>query len=138
MSSCIDQSLYTELTLTPDQRVKVPTCLLYEPHDPYAVHIVFYTDTDEPVTWAFARDLLAQGILRPSGERDVRLWPTYTGPDAVLNLALSSPHGTAHLTASLSVVTQWLERTYHLVPSGQEGDGIDLNAELSRLLHGPA
>jgi hypothetical protein len=116
----------------------VPTRLLYEPHDPYAVHIVFYADTDEPVTWAFDRDLLAQGILRPSGEGDVRLWPTRTGPDAVLNLALSPPHGAAHLTASLSVVTQWLERTYHLAPSGREGDGIDLNAELARLLHGTA
>ncbi|MEU0822812.1 SsgA family sporulation/cell division regulator [Streptomyces mirabilis] len=85
-----------------------------------------------------SRDLLAQGTLRPSGEGDVRHWPTHTGPDAVLNLVLSPPHGAAHLTASLSVVTHWLERTYHLVPSGREGDGIDLNAELSRLLHGTA
>ncbi|MFJ9360260.1 SsgA family sporulation/cell division regulator [Streptomyces mirabilis] len=118
--------------------MKVPTRLLYEPHDPYAVHIVFYADTDEPVAWALDRDLLAQGTLRPSGEGDVRHWPTHTGPDAVLNLVLSPPHGAAHLTASLSVVTHWLERTYHLVPSGREGDGIDLNAELSRLLHGTA
>ncbi|MFD7379400.1 SsgA family sporulation/cell division regulator [Streptomyces mirabilis] len=97
-----------------------------------------YADTDEPVAWAFDRDLLAQGILRPSGEGDVRHWPTHTGPDAVLSLVLSPPHGAAHLTASLAVVTHWLERTYHLVPSGREGDGIDLNAELSRLLHGTA
>ncbi|MFF4139027.1 SsgA family sporulation/cell division regulator [Streptomyces mirabilis] len=92
-------------------------------------------DTDEPVTWAFDRDLLAQGILRPSGEGDVRLRPTHTGPDAVLILALPPGPPTSQPP---SQVTHRLERTYHLVPSGREGDGIDLNAELSRLPHGTA
>ncbi|MFJ3804728.1 SsgA family sporulation/cell division regulator [Streptomyces sp. NPDC090088] len=138
MSSCIDRTLYVELALTADHRVKVLTRLSYRPHDPYAVHLIFYTDIKAPVTWVIARDLLAEGMLGPSGEGDVRVWPTRTGPDAVLNLVLSSPHGVARLAAPFPAVMQWLERTYLVVPSGQEMEGIDLDTELSQLLHGTA
>jgi hypothetical protein len=58
------------------------------------------------------------------------------GPDAVLNLALSSPHGDARLRARLPAVAEWLKRTYFLIPAGREGDELDVDAELSRLLYG--
>ncbi|MEV7395396.1 SsgA family sporulation/cell division regulator, partial [Streptomyces sp. NPDC091215] len=62
--------------------------------------------------------------------------PTGSGTDAELNLVLSSPSGVARLTAQLSAVAQWLERTYGLVPAGHETNSFDVDAELSRLLHG--
>ncbi|WP_405876832.1 SsgA family sporulation/cell division regulator [Streptomyces sp. NBC_01136] len=139
MTRYVDQVLYMELVLTPEERgVTVLTRLRYDPHDPFAVSVVFHTDVNGSVPWFFARDLLARGVLRPSGQGDVQVWPTGEGPDAVLNLALSSPHGAARLTAPLAVVTQWLDRTYRLVPMGRETDGLDFDAELSRLLHGAA
>lgn len=66
----------------------------------------------------------------------MHVWPVGAGPGAELNIALLSPQGTARCTAPLPVVAQWLERTYRLMPAGQESDALDLDAELSRLLHG--
>ncbi|WP_179382200.1 SsgA family sporulation/cell division regulator [Streptomyces sp. SA15] len=99
---------------------------------------VFHTDTDRSVPWVLARDLPAQGLLRPSGQGDVHIWPVGHGPDAEPNIALSSPQGTARLTAPLATVAQWLQRTYQSVPAGREADGLDVDGELARLLHGAA
>ncbi|MFD8008120.1 SsgA family sporulation/cell division regulator [Streptomyces mirabilis] len=139
MTRYIDQMLYMELVLMQEEPgVPVLTRLRYDAHDPFAVSMVFHTDVNGPVSWSFARDLLAHGVLRPSGQGDVRTWPTGEGADALLNLALSSPHGAARLTAPLAVVTRWLDSTYRLVPMGQETDGLEFDDELSRLLHGAA
>ncbi|PJM91838.1 SsgA family sporulation/cell division regulator [Streptomyces sp. CB01373] len=110
----------------------------YATQDPFAAIIVFQTGTVHQVSWALARDTLTEALNRPTGQGNVHVWPVGSGPDAELNLALSSPHGTAWLTAPLPVVAQWLGRTYHLVPVGQEVSGLDMDAELSRLLDGAA
>ncbi|RPE46897.1 sporulation and cell division protein SsgA [Streptomyces sp. Ag109_O5-1] len=136
MTSYSDQVLYMGLAGAPGERFVVPTRLVYEAHDPFAVRFVFHPDTDYSVQWVMARDLIAQGLSRPSGQGDVRIWPTGSGDDAELNLVLSSPSGVARLTAQLSAVAQWLERTYGLVPAGHETNSFDVDAELSRLLHG--
>ncbi|MFI1935897.1 SsgA family sporulation/cell division regulator [Streptomyces purpureus] len=51
--------------------------LRYVPHDPLAVRLDFLVAESEPpvATWVFARDLLATGLTRPSGEGDVRVRP---------------------------------------------------------------
>ncbi|MEV7189878.1 SsgA family sporulation/cell division regulator [Kitasatospora sp. NPDC093102] len=136
MNGCADQMLDMELLLPSGEPVTLPTLLSYRSYDPLAVHIVFHTDADGRVPWVFARDLLAQGLHRPSGQGDVQVWPGAVGHEEVLNLALSSPEGTAWLRAPLHVVAQWLERTHRLVPAGREADGYDLDAELSCLLPG--
>lgn len=125
-----------ELILASGDSVPVPASLLYTSRDPFAVHIAFHVALGDPILWVFSRDLLARGLLRPSGRGDVRLWPTGAGRGAMLHLALSSPHGSAQLEAALPVVTRWLERTYQLVPPGREADGLDLEPELARLLYG--
>jgi hypothetical protein len=136
MNNYAEQPLSMGLVLPSGGRITVEVRLVYEACDPIAAHMVFHPGTDHSVTWTFARDLLAQGLARPNGEGDVRIWPTGSGPDAELNLALSSPHGTALLTAPLPVVAHWLDRTYRLVPAGHEADGFDVDAELSDLLSG--
>ncbi|WP_030181552.1 SsgA family sporulation/cell division regulator, partial [Streptomyces sp. NRRL S-813] len=136
MNDYADQPLRMRLVLPSDERIIVRARLVYETCDPFAAHIVFHPGSDHSVTRSLARDLLAQGLSQPSGEGDVHIWPTGSGPDAELHLALYSPHGTARLTAPLPVVAQWLNRTYWLVPAGHEADGFDVDAELSQLLSG--
>ncbi|MFI9628072.1 SsgA family sporulation/cell division regulator [Streptomyces sp. NPDC052042] len=136
MAYHLDTSLDMELVLAPHERVAVPARLCYGSDDPYAVTFAFHTGSEEPVTWTFARDLLADSVLRPTGDGDIRLWPSGTGHHMVLNLALSSPAGRARLAAPLRAVTDWLTHTYRLVPAGRETDGLDVDAALSRLLHG--
>ncbi|MFJ9558620.1 SsgA family sporulation/cell division regulator [Streptomyces fuscichromogenes] len=134
----IDQTLDMELVLPPGERLAVPTLLHYSVQDPFAAVFVFCTGADREVRWALDRDMLAKGLRRPVGRGDVRLRPTGSGPGTELSLTLCSPHGRARLAAPLRVIAQWLGRTYALVPSGQEAEGLDVDAELSRLLHGAA
>lgn len=134
----IDQMLHMELVLPSGERLAVPTLLHYSDQDPFAVVFVFHAGADRQVRWVLDRDMVAKGLRRPTGLGDVHLRPTGSGPDAEVDLTLSSPHGTAQLAAPLGVIAQWLGRTYELVPSGQEAQGLDVDAELSRLLRGAA
>jgi hypothetical protein len=112
--------------------------------------MAFHVGTDEPVEWIFARDLLAAGINSRQGEGDVQVWPSaqscadtegldVIGPadtesGAVLNIELSSPFGRAHFEAPTRAMSAFLDRTYQIVPAGQESDFIDIETELNELL----
>ncbi len=123
--------------------------MYYSGSDPYAVRMAFHVGTDEPVEWIFARDLLAAGIESRQGEGDVQVWPSLmscaddddldmTGPKGgggkVLNIELSSPFGQAHFEAPAQAMSAFLQRTYHIVPAGQERRYIDIETELNDLL----
>lgn len=122
------------LAVAQGRSVPVPTRLSYYSGDPYAVHITFSLAGRAPVSWVFARDLLAEGTARPSGHGDVRIRPGDAEQSGLLFLELSSHHGHALFTAPVDAVTPWLEETYHLVPAGFEGASFDLDSEVSRLL----
>jgi hypothetical protein len=112
--------------------------LFYSREDPYAIRIAFHVGLDEPVEWIFARDLLARGIEGREGLGDVQVWPsagTEGGePGSVLNLELSSPFGQAHFEAPVKDVADFLRKTYQIVAAGEEGDHVDVEAELTDLL----
>jgi hypothetical protein len=124
----------------------------YDCQDPYAVRMAFHVGTDEPVEWALARDLLADALHASQGIGDVRAWPSAVpaGPAAagaapvgaaagrqILNIAMTSPFGHAQFQASAADVAQFLERTYQLVPAGEESGFLDFDAELADLLSQP-
>ncbi|WP_234545210.1 SsgA family sporulation/cell division regulator [Streptomyces shenzhenensis] len=101
----------------------------YVVDDPYAVALDLFGDLDMDVcvTWVVARDLLAGGTRRPSGEGDFRVWPSYrrTGEPARLCFSLIGPGGHVTFEADLTDVRHWLDATYTLVPSGTEHRMID-------------
>ncbi|MEU4733099.1 SsgA family sporulation/cell division regulator [Streptomyces sp. NPDC023588] len=130
----IERELELKLVLSPERSIPVPARLLYLTDDPYAVHITFHTGSSAPVNWTFARELLVEGVFRPSGQGDVRIWPTKTDGKAVLCMALSSPDGDALLEAPAGSVSAWLERTLRLVPPGTEAGRLGLDAALAELL----
>jgi hypothetical protein len=125
--------------------------MYYSGSDPYAVRMAFHVGTDEPVEWIFARDLLAAGIESQQGEGDVQVWPSTvsvadTGdldligtaepqgiPGKVLNIELSSPFGQARFEAPAEAMSAFLQRTYQIVPAGQESRFIDIETELNDL-----
>jgi hypothetical protein len=124
------------LTLVVPEHGGVPltASLFYRGDDPYAIRMAFHVGTDDPVEWIFARDLLAAGLHEPTGDGDVRVWPG-TGVDLqVLNISLSSPFGQAHFEAPLPAMSQFLLRTFELIPVGREGDFTDIDGELNELL----
>ena len=86
------------------------------------------------VEWTFARQLMTDGVTRPVGEGDVQVWPGAEGGPAVVNLALSSPSGRALFEVPLTELVEFLTRTYAAVPTGSEGEFVDVDAELALLL----
>src|SRR6476620_10220227 len=139
------------LKLVVPQQTIVPlvASMYYSGSDPYAVRMAFHVGTDEPVEWIFARDLLAAGVESRQGEGDVQVWPsavsaaetgeldvigTPESPGKVLNIELSSPFGQAHFEAPAEAMSAFLQRTYQLVPAGQENRHIDIETELNDLL----
>lgn len=54
---------------------RIPVELRYAAADPYAVRLTFHLPGDAPVTWAFGRELLVDGVAGPCGDGDVRIEP---------------------------------------------------------------
>ena len=114
--------------------------LRYAADDPWAVRVAFQVGSGEDgtgtVEWMFARQLLTEGIAGTVGEGDVRVWPSVSGRDRVVNLAMASPSGAALFEIDRDALVHYLQQTYLAVPTGTEGDVVDLDAELALLLEG--
>lgn len=134
MQTVVERELEMQLVLSPERSIPVPARLAYRTDDPYAVHITFHVGSDAPVKWTFARELIVEGVFRPCGNGDVRIWPTKVGGRAVVCLALSSPDGEALLEVPATPVAAWLERTLRAVAPGTEHEQLGLDDGLSRLL----
>ncbi|WP_225831734.1 SsgA family sporulation/cell division regulator [Streptomyces sp. NK08204] len=130
----VERELELKLVLSPERSVPVPALLSYRSEDPYAVHITFHINSEHPVDWTFARDLLVEGVFRPCGHGDVRVWPTKVEGRGVVLMALSSPDGDALLEAPAAQVSAWLERTLRVVPPGAEGGQLGIDDALDQLL----
>ncbi|MFF4410557.1 SsgA family sporulation/cell division regulator [Streptomyces sp. NPDC001262] len=134
MDTVVERELDIDLMLSPERSIPVPARLTYCADDPYAVRITFHITSLAPVTWTFARDLLVDGVFRPAGEGDVRVWPARAGGRTVVCLGLTSPEGEAVVLAQANVVTGWLERTMRVVPPGAEAELLGLDEGLRVLL----
>jgi hypothetical protein len=106
--------------------------LQYNPEDPYAVAVLFHTGQGK-VEWMFARDLLADGLLTPSGEGDIMVRPASDDPERVL-LELNAPTGFAILSADAEHIAEFLDLTYDVVQPGEEDLWIDFDRELAKLV----
>ncbi|MEV8045004.1 SsgA family sporulation/cell division regulator [Streptomyces griseoluteus] len=130
----VERELELRLILSPERSIPVPARLAYRSDDPYAVHITFHVNSDSPVHWTFARELLVEGVFRPCGHGDVRVWPTKVNGRSVVLMALSSPDGDALLEAPTPQVSAWLERTLRAVPPGAEAARLGIDDALDQLL----
>ena len=112
----------------------------YAAVDPWAVRVSFQVgsgqDGDGTVDWLFARQLLTEGISGTVGDGDVRVWPSVSGRDRVINLAMASPSGAALFEIDRDALVEYLHQTQFVVPTGTEQDVVDLDAELALLLEG--
>ncbi|MBW3639318.1 MAG: SsgA family sporulation/cell division regulator [Actinobacteria bacterium] len=110
--------------------------LRYAADDPWAVRVAFQTggEGDGIVEWMFARQLLTDGVAGAVGEGDVRVWPSMSGGDRVISLAMASPSGSALFEIDRDALVEFLQQTYVAVPTGAEEDVVDLDAELALLI----
>jgi Streptomyces sporulation and cell division protein, SsgA len=108
--------------------------LRYSAQDPLAVEALFDDGGPDPVRWVFARDLLAAGLDRRTGDGDVVIWPTQDAQARpAVHLRLRSPSGDALLEAPADAVAEFLAATTRLVPPGTEYQHVDIDAALASL-----
>lgn len=117
--------------------VPVKVDLSYHSRDPFAVQASFRTGNGTAVEWVFARDLLYDGLTRPSGTGDVRVQPVPHNPGRV-QLELSSPSGYAVFTTCAYALADFLHRTFDAVPREAEYAWLDFDLALTDLLNDPA
>jgi len=90
--------------------------LQYRSDDPHAVTMRFQARDQESI-WLVGRELLADGLLAPTGLGDVRLRPE-GGDVLVLELFTEDSHAVFHLSAG--ELDRFLQSTYAAVPAGRE------------------
>ena len=133
-SSTVSAELGLRLVVPDRTTVPLLAGLSYTADDPYAIRMAFHVGNDEPVEWIFARELLTVGIVRRVGDGDVQVWPARADGERTLHISLTSPFGQALFEVPLAPLTEFLHRTYELVPAGRETDFMDLDAELEHAL----
>jgi hypothetical protein len=120
---------------------RIPVELRYESGDPYAVRLTFHLPGDAPVTWAFGRELLVDGVNGATGDGDVRIFPVELagggGTDELpgevhIRLQVGVDH--ALFRAGVAPLIAFLDRTDKLVPLGQEQALADYETELDEAL----
>ncbi|WP_367125580.1 SsgA family sporulation/cell division regulator [Streptomyces phytohabitans] len=131
-TSAVTAVLDLSLVLSPRWMVPLRACFSYHAEDPYVVLLDFYRDTRKPVRWVFARHLLTAGLKSSAGQGDVRVWRSACGSQ--VGLRLISDQGDALFMMPATALTEWLDRTYRLVPPGEEAGFLDVDASLDRLL----
>jgi hypothetical protein len=106
----------------------------FDPSDPYAVTMKLEARSGS-VTWTFARELLDEGLHRPSGDGDVQVWPCLSNTgEAVVIIELCSPDGTALLQTPSRAVQRFVTSTYESVPAGRESAHVSIDALVAQLL----
>ncbi|WP_457032091.1 SsgA family sporulation/cell division regulator [Kitasatospora sp. P5_F3] len=133
MHSTVQGHAVMNLVVSQELSFRIVVDLDYDPVDPFAVRCTFHLPGDEPVTWVFARELLLDGISRPTGEGDVHIHPVGEELSEVC-IVLHSPDGDALLRASAPPLIAFLARTDRLVPMGQELTGRELDVQLADIL----
>ncbi|MEE1754051.1 SsgA family sporulation/cell division regulator [Streptomyces sp. SP18CS02] len=134
MSNVVEQAVEARLVASAPRMETVPATLKYDRDDPFAVRMAFPAPAaleGTEVTWAFSRELLAEGLDAPAGVGDVRVRPY--GFDRTV-VEFHAPEGIAMVHIRTSEVRRFLKRAQHLVPVGQELQFLDLDQNLADLL----
>lgn len=134
MSAVIDHHVQARLIAEPPAARSVAATLRYDGDDPLAVSILFSAEASldgSDVAWAFARDLLAEGLREPAGEGDVQIWPSEPGRTV---LGLFCEEGVAVLEFRSAELRAFLTGSYELVPAGGERLRLHLDDGLAALL----
>lgn len=109
--------------------------LRYDSSDPFAIKACFLRGTPNEIDWLFSRELLAAGLLEPTGEGDVRIGPSVSDPEGV-QIELKTPDGAATFTVRAKDLKDLLDCSHAMVPGGEEFLWIDFEFELHRLVSG--
>ncbi|MEA5366053.1 SsgA family sporulation/cell division regulator [Amycolatopsis sp., V23-08] len=95
--------------------------LSYDVTRPDVITVLFLTRT--PVMWILGRDLLADGLMNPAGEGDVRIAPSPATDEVAVEIR--TRHGRAFVRLLWDPVAGFVRATYGRVPRGTEYANVD-------------
>ncbi|ATZ25627.1 SsgA family sporulation/cell division regulator [Streptomyces lavendulae] len=138
MRESVQAEVMMSFLVSEELAFRIPVELGYEARDPYAVRLTFHLPGDAPVTWAFGRELLLDGINKACGDGDVHIAPTHPEELSDVHIRLQVGCDRALFRASAAPLVAFLDRTDRLVPLGRERDLGDfeenLDVELGKIL----
>jgi hypothetical protein len=102
-------------------------------NEPFAVTVAFRTERGRWVEWAFARELLVDGLTEPAGIGDVRVRPDLTDEQDLLFLEIESPDGYALVEFDREDVENFITATVEIVPRGTESAHFDVEALIEEI-----
>ncbi|MFF4958007.1 SsgA family sporulation/cell division regulator [Streptomyces sp. NPDC001222] len=134
MRESVQAEVMMSFLVSEELSFRIPVELCYETCDPYAVRLTFHLPGDAPVTWAFGRELLVDGVGRPCGDGDVHIAPAEPDifGDVLIRLQVGADR--ALFRSGAAPLVAFLDRTDKLVPLGQEGSLADFDAHLDEAL----
>ncbi|MGW3493304.1 SsgA family sporulation/cell division regulator [Streptomyces sp. NPDC001020] len=134
MRESVQAEVMMSFLVSEELSFRIPVGLRYETCDPYAVRLTFHLPGDAPVTWAFGRELLVDGVGRPCGDGDVHIQPAEqdTFGDVLIRLQVGADQ--ALFRSGAVPLVAFLDRTDKLVPLGQEGVLSGFDAHLDEVL----
>lgn len=135
LPTAVTAELSMRMVVDSDGTIEVPCALEYRAEEPYAIRATFRTGTAD-IEWMFARDLMLEGLQRPSGEGDVVIWPEHHGSEPLILLALNSPSGQAVLECDRTHVEMFLRRTFDIVALGEETAVATIDGCIAAILGG--
>ncbi|MGR3871150.1 SsgA family sporulation/cell division regulator [Streptomyces graminifolii] len=134
MHESVQAEVMMSFLVSEELSFRIPVELRYETSDPYAVRLTFHLPGDAPVTWAFGRELLIDGLGVVCGEGDVRIEPVdpETLGEVLIRLQVGSDQ--ALFRTGAAPLVAFLDRTDRLVPLGQETALADFDTHLEEAL----
>jgi hypothetical protein len=130
MPPVLEQHAKARLITDAPHHKAVSVTLRYDGDDPLAVRIVFPPEVsldDSEVVWAFARELLDEGLRGPAGHGDVQIWPCGRAQTV---LEFRAPEGVAVVQFDTTPLRRFLKSSYAMVAPEQESR--DVAAEVER------
>lgn len=110
--------------------------LSWQTSDPLAVRLLLTATPDHPSlprgSWVILRDLLRYGSEEPAGDGQVRIRPD--GSRDRVRLDLAGDWGGYWVTMPREVLSNFLDATEALVPTGSERSEAEVDALIARLL----
>ncbi|MFD7625167.1 SsgA family sporulation/cell division regulator [Streptomyces sp. NPDC059851] len=134
MRESVQAEVMMSFLVSEELSFRIPVELRYDGGDPYAVRLTFHLPGDAPVTWAFGRELLLDGINQPCGEGDVHIAPTSSEDLSDVHIRLQVGSDRALFRAGAAPLVAFLDRTDRLVPLGQERNLGDFEMSLDEAL----
>ncbi|MEU7555972.1 SsgA family sporulation/cell division regulator [Streptomyces sp. NPDC044571] len=134
MRESVQAEVMMSFLVSEELSFRIPVELGYDARDPYAVRLTFHLPGDAPVTWAFGRELLLDGINKPCGDGDVHIAPIDPDELSDVHIRLHVGPDRALFRAGAAPLVAFLDRTDRLVPLGQERSLGDFEGDLDQAL----